>query len=150
MGGVDPQKLAALPGLYKTLMASPLKPLNRGHLPVVDALYVLYQGNEPVSVGCPPHLDENQLRTSVRIGVSMTLGPSAPSLPPTRPDKARTARVLHARWIALDDPLMRLLLETYIGQMLGVSVSNPRLIEAMLNPPRPAPSPQPVLETEGI
>ncbi|WP_312820985.1 hypothetical protein [Brevundimonas sp.] len=139
MGGAYDEKLAALAGLFKALMAAPLKPLNRGHLPQTQALYVLYQDDEPISVGSPPYLDEKQLQPFVRIGVSIAIGNMPGSKRATR-DESRTAKVLHARWIEVEDPLMRLMLETYAGQSLGVSVSNPKLIEAMMKPPQMAPA----------
>ena len=141
MGGAYAEKLAALPALYKALMAAPLKPLNRGHLPHTEALYVLYQADEPIRVGSPPYLDEKQLQPFVRIGVSVAIGNMPGSRRATR-DEDRTAKVLHARWIEVEDPLMRLMLETYAGQSLGVSVSNPKLIEAMLKPAQKAQDPQ--------
>lgn len=147
MGGVDPDKLAALPGLYKALMGAPLVPMLRGFLPERAAVYVLYEHGHPFRVGSPPHLDENLLRASVRIEVSIFVGSRAPG--PLPRDPHRFSRVLHARWIKVDDPLMRLMLETYVGQALGVTVSDPRLIEAMLKPQTstmqaPAPQHEPV------
>jgi len=131
VGGVDPDKLAALPRLFRTLMQAPLMPLLRGFLPENDAVYLLYEQDEPVRVGSPPHIDESLLRSSVRIQVSLSTGTGTPA--PSH-DPGRFNRVLHARWIKLDDPMMRLMLEVYASQFLGVAVSNPRLIDTLMSP----------------
>lgn len=134
MGGVDPDKLAALPRLFRTLMQAPLMPLLRGFLPESDAVYLLYEQDEPVRVGSPPHIDESLLRSSVRIQVSLSTGTGTPA--PSH-DPGRFNRVLHARWIKLDDPMMRLMLEIYASQSLGVAISHPRVIEALTNSASP-------------
>ena len=134
MGGVDPNQLSELPQLYKQLMAKPLAPLNRGHLPDPHALYILYQSNEPVSVGSPPHLNEQELLTSsVRIGVRIEIGNVPMSDNRKRDEFAqRTKNVLQARWLSVSDPKQRLMFEVFVSQMLGVSVTHPRLINAIM------------------
>ena len=132
MGSVDPQNLAALPGLFRALMAAPLRPLNRGFLPDPDALYILYQDQEPVRVGSPPHIDETALRSSVRARVSIQIGHNPL---PAAPPRTRADGVVQARWLRLESPLLRLMLETYVGQKLGLSVSHPRLIAALSQAP---------------
>lgn len=144
VGSVDPALLSPLPALFRTLMAAPVAPLNRGYLPIKDAVYLLYRNGMPVQVGSPPYLDESILASSVRVGVTVVLGRKPPpadrSLPP---QMERMDNIVMARWVPVELPLQRLLLETYTAQRLGVSVSHPRLIEAMTRPP----SPQPKLET---
>ena len=64
------QRLAAVPELYRRLMAQPLKALTRARLPASGAVYVFYQEDEPIHVGSPPHLEEQMLAPSLRLALA--------------------------------------------------------------------------------
>ena len=64
------QRLAAVPDLFRRLMARPLEPLTRARLPASGAVYVFYQEDEPIHVGSPPHLEERMLAPSLRLSLA--------------------------------------------------------------------------------
>ncbi|WEK57043.1 MAG: hypothetical protein P0Y52_10885 [Candidatus Brevundimonas phytovorans] len=127
------QRLAAVPDLYRRLMAQPLRPLTRARLPAAGAVYVFYQEDEPVHVGSPPYLEERRmlapsLRVSLAARVEEPGGGGVPrvsiSEPAPRPGHRKP---IEARWLPLTDDRDRLLLELYAAQTLGVSVSHPKV-----------------------
>jgi hypothetical protein len=138
-------RLAALPRLFRDLMDRPLEPLTRARLPARSAVYVFYQGDEPVSVGSPPHVEERRiLGSSVRLSLAasgrieagdgrlrMNVGPLRAAFPGER------RRPIAARWLPLEDDEERLLLELYVAQSLGLSTSHPRIRGALNAPVRP-------------
>jgi hypothetical protein len=138
------ERLAALPRLFRDLMDQPLEPLTRARLPSRSAVYVFYQGDEPVSVGSPPHVEERRmLGSSVRLSLAacgrLEAGASrlqmqVGSLRSDFPGERR--RPIAARWLKLEDEDERFLLELYVAQSLGLSTSHPR-IRGGLNPAAP-------------
>ncbi|HEY1072799.1 hypothetical protein [Brevundimonas sp.] len=126
------QRLAAVPGLFRRLMAQPLEPLTRARLPARGAVYVFYEGDEPIHVGSPPYLEERMLAPSLRLSlaarVQKPIGGGAPriSVSESSPRPGRR-KPIKARWLPLADDQDRLLLELYAAQTLGLSVSHPRV-----------------------
>lgn len=126
------QRLAAVPDLFRRLMARPLEPLTRARWPASGAVYVFYQGDEPIHVGSPPHLEERMLAPSLRLSLAARVQKpgdgGAPrvsvSEPSPRPGRAKP---IEARWLPLTDDQDRLLLELYAAQTLGLSVSHPKV-----------------------
>lgn len=125
------QRLAAVPELYRRLMAQPLKALTRARLPAQGAVYVFYQEDEPIHVGSPPHLEERMLAPSLRLALAAQVHkPSigAPRIsvsePAPRPGRRKPIK---ARWLSVPDSHDRLLLELYAAQTLGLSVSHPKV-----------------------
>ena len=126
------QRLAAVPDLFRRLMARPLEPLTRARLPASGAVYVFYQEDQPIHVGSPPHLEERMLAPSLRLSLAArvkrqgsgeaSLVSVSASSPPEAPRKP-----IKARWLPLADDQDRLLLELYAAQTLGLSVSHPRV-----------------------
>ncbi|MFK0300019.1 hypothetical protein ACIQTU_12470 [Brevundimonas sp. NPDC090276] len=125
------QRLAAVPDLYRRLMAQPLKALTRARLPASGAIYVFYQEDEPIHVGSPPHLEERMLAPSLRLALAARvqkpshgaprISVSEPAPPPGR------CKPIQARWLSVPDGHDRLLLELYAAQSLGLSVSHPKV-----------------------
>lgn len=134
------EKLSALPDMFRNLMEQPLRPLTRARLPQRGAVYLFYLDDEPIHVGSPPHLEEVRLLApSVRL--SQTVSARRPAggdrlvvavHPETLPGGLRTGRTpLSARWLSLPDPEDRMLLEVFAAQTLGLSVSHPRVRQAL-------------------
>jgi len=132
------QRLAAVPELYRRLMAQPLKALTRARLPASGAVYVFYQEDEPIHVGSPPHLEEGLLAPSLRVALAarvQALGDGgAPKVsisePAPRPGRRNP---IEARWLPLPDDRDRMLLELYAAQTLGLSVSHPKVQAGLIN-----------------
>lgn len=125
------QRLAAVPDLYRRLMAQPLKALTRARLPLSGAVYVFYQEDEPIHVGSPPHLEERMLAPSLRLTLAARWrqpinGAPRISLSEPAPREGRR-RPIQARWLPLPDDHDRLLLELYAAQTLGLSMSHPKV-----------------------
>jgi hypothetical protein len=127
------ERLAAMPALFRNLMEQPLRPLTRARLPERAAVYLFYEGEEPVGVGSPPHLPEvRMLAPSVRLSLAASLTPVAAGRPqlsvgPLRDAPSDRPPPLTARWLPLEDDDDRMLLELYTAQSLGLSVSHPRI-----------------------
>jgi hypothetical protein len=124
------QRLAAIPDLYRRLMARPLEPLTRARLPDNGAVYVFYQENEPVHVGSPPHVEERMLAPSLRISLAARMIRSADGGSPEvsigePPPRHYRRKPIEARWLPLGDDRDRMLLELYAAQTLGLSISHP-------------------------
>lgn len=126
------QRLAAVPDLFRRLMARPLEPLTRARLPASGAVYVFYQEDEPIHVGSPPHLEERMLAPSLRLSLAARVqkpvggGASRISVSEPSPRPGRR-KPIKARWLPLPDDQDRLLLELYAAQTLGLSVSHPKV-----------------------
>ncbi|MGH7020516.1 MAG: hypothetical protein ACREEY_11575 [Brevundimonas sp.] len=125
------QRLAAVPDLYRRLMAQPLYPLTRARLPASGAVYVFYQEDEPIHVGSPPHLEEGMLAPSLRVALAAQVHKPSNGIPRIRlseptPREGRR-RPIQARWLTVPDGRDRLLLELYVAQTLGLSVSHPKV-----------------------
>lgn len=131
MADTHEAKLSALPDLFRNLMDQPLRPLTQARLPDRAAVYLFYQGDEPVHVGSPPHIEEvRMLASSVRLTVSVSATPGGGAVRVEAPDAmAHTAArpPVAARWLPLADDDHRMLLELYAAQSLGLSVSHPRI-----------------------
>ena len=126
------RRLAAVPDLFRRLMARPLEPLTRARLPAPGAVYVFYQEDEPIHVGSPPHLEERMLAPSLRLSlaarVQRPVGGGAPSVSVSEPSpRSGRRKPIEARWLSLPDDKDRLLLELYAAQTLGLSVSHPKV-----------------------
>jgi len=125
------QRLAAVPELYRRLMAQPLKALTRARLPESGAVYVFYQEGEPIHVGSPPHLEERMLAPSLRLALAAQVHkPShgAPRISVSEPSpRPGRRKPIKARWLSVPDGHDRLLLELYAAQTLGLSVSHPKV-----------------------
>ena len=125
------QRLAAVPDLYRRLMARPLESLTRARLPASEAVYVFYQEGEPVHVGSPPHLEEQMLAPSLRLALTVRVhrpSQGAPRISVSEPAPRPGRRPpIKARWLSVPDGDDRLLLELYAAQTLGLSVSHPRV-----------------------
>ncbi|MHC3126945.1 hypothetical protein OB03_06365 [Brevundimonas sp. GN22] len=133
---VAPDRLSALPGLYKQLMAQPRMPVVRGFLPETDALYVFYVQDEPVLTGAPPHLDEaSLLYPSFRASISIQLVRAASLADSVFSNFRRRAvpfaplarQPVEARWLRVENDDDRLMLEIFVSQKLGLSVSHPKV-----------------------
>lgn len=133
---VAPDRLSALPGLYNRLMEQPRMPVVRGFLPQEEALYVFYVRDEPVLTGAPPHLDEASLlypsfRASVSIQLvrDQSLADSIFSNFRQRavPFAPMAVAPIEARWLKIADAYDRLMLEIFVSQKLGLSVSHPKV-----------------------
>ena len=125
------QRLAAVPDLYRRLMAQPLYPLTRARLPASGAVYVFYQEDEPIHVGSPPHLEEGMLAPSLRVALAARvhkLGHGVPRISVSEPaPRSGRRKPIEARWLSVPDGHDRLLLELYAAQTLGLSVSHPKV-----------------------
>ena len=132
------QRLAAVPDLFRRLMARPLQPLTRARLPAAGAVYVFYQEDEPIHVGSPPHLEERLLAPSLRVALAARVRApgdgGAPKVsisePAPRPGRRKP---IEARWLPLPDDRDRMLLELYAAQTLGLSVSHPKVQAGLIN-----------------
>lgn len=127
------QRLAAVPDLFRRLMAQPLEPLTRARLPAPGAVYVFYQDDEPIHVGSPPHLEERRmLAPSLRLSLAARVqkpvggGSTRISINEASPRPGHR-KPIEARWLPLTDDQDRLLLELYAAQTLGLSVSHPKV-----------------------
>lgn len=134
-----PERLAALPALFRKLMEQPLSPLTRARLPARSAVYLFYQDDEPVGVGSPPHVHERRmLASSVRLSLSLSGRREADSdrldmqVGPLRDEvSGDQRRPLAARWLTLESDDDRMLLELFAAQSLGLSVSHPRIRQGL-------------------
>ena len=137
MGGVDQDKFAVLPALYNELLGRPLSPLLRGTLPHSEALYIFYRDQVPLTVGSPPYLNEMQwLAPSFRGGFSINivqsdLPPEPPPplkrMPATNPNSAPKESPINARWLVIEDALLRVGLEIFVSEKLDLPPTHPKI-----------------------
>lgn len=121
-----------MPALFRDLLDQPLRPLTRARLPDRSAVYLFYDGEEPIGVGSPPHLPEIRMlapsvRLSLAVSVKSDIDRSQVKVGPLRDSGPSSRPPLAARWLSLDDDEDRMLLELYAAQSLGLSVTHPRI-----------------------
>lgn len=139
MARVDPDMLSALPGLYAELMERPRTPMVRGMLPFEDALYVFYQQDEPILTGSMPYLDlPSLLYPSYRGSISILVAREISDQSPFSNMRRRVTSIgpssrapVEARWLRIDSPTERMLLEIFTAQKLGITVTHPKIINAL-------------------
>lgn len=125
--GLYQQRLEVLPGLLDLLLQAPLTSLNHGILPERDALYLFYIGDKPVTVGSPDEINAvTALGPSVRLGYRVDNIPYAPALTELDRTQDRFSH-LSARWIPIDDPSQRKLLQLYVAEYLHLPPCHPDL-----------------------
>lgn len=140
MSSVDPEKLSALPALYAALVASTPVALTKGRLPRKDCLYIFYEDGEAILTGSPPHLDEVRLLApSFRAGFKVRMsnvppeGPLETALKSRKADNFPSKRIepIQAQWLHVENGELRMMLEVYVAQKLGLTLTHQKIRDAL-------------------